>query len=118
MNAELRSILALACAGALLTGCATPPTNEDLLREPVLLTLETTKSVEAYANCLQERWNAEMPVSGTARYPTGNTVVLRDPLADTAVITPTATGAKVEYREPAGWRMTALNPAQQVKDCK
>lgn len=115
----MNKIALLALASTLtLAACATPPSNDEILKEPVALTVETTKSADAYSACLQESWNRSVPhAPGAHRYPAPNGFLVRNALSDVATVTTTAKGARVEYRQPAGVRITALTPEQDVRGC-
>ncbi|WP_165979552.1 hypothetical protein [Paraburkholderia guartelaensis] len=91
----MRKIVLLASA-TLLAGCVSPDSVQQ--REPLFVT-ETTKSPKVYANCVHERWAEHAPYAQIFSRPDGSYRV-RHYGGNLVDVTPTATGAHVEMREP------------------
>ncbi|MBB5510973.1 hypothetical protein [Paraburkholderia atlantica] len=91
----MRKIILLAST-ALLAGCVSPESVQQ--RQP-LFVAETTKSAADYFNCVHEHWAEHAPYSQKFSRPNGSYRV-RHYGGNIVDVTPTATGAHVEMREP------------------
>lgn len=81
---------------AFLAGCVS---TESVQQRAPLFVAETTKSATAYANCVHEQWGYAAPYAEIFSRPDGSYRV-RHYGGNLVDVTPTATGAHVEMREP------------------
>jgi hypothetical protein len=91
----MKKIILIACATS-LAGCVSVESVEQ--REP-LFVAETTKSAKVYADCVHERWANAAPYAELFSRSDGRYRV-RHYGGNIVDVTPTATGARVEMREP------------------
>jgi hypothetical protein len=105
----MRKIILLASAIS-LAGCITTESVEQ--RQP-LFVAETTKSAVTYANCVHEQWASGAPYAEIFSRADGSYRV-RHYGGNIVDVTPTATGAHVEMREPPP-HFSA--PAKAAKTC-
>lgn len=93
-----------------LAGCVSVDSVQQ--RDPVFVA-DTPKTATAYANCVHERWANNAPYAEMFSRPNGS-YRLRHYGGNIVDVTPTATGAHVEMREPPP-HFSA--PEQAAKDC-
>ena len=91
----MKKIILFALATSLV-GCVSIESVEQ--REPVFVA-ETTKNAKAYADCVHEQWASAAPYAERFSRPDGSYRV-RHYGGNIVDVTPTATGAHVEMREP------------------
>lgn len=91
----MKKIILFASA-AFLAGCVSIESVQQ--REPVFVA-ETTKSAKVYSDCVHEQWAYATPYAEIFSRPDGSYRV-RHYGGNIVDVTPTATGAHVEMREP------------------
>jgi hypothetical protein len=91
----MKKIILIASA-TFLSGCVSVESVEQ--REPVFVA-DTAKSAKVYADCVHEQWANATPYAELFSRP-GGSYRVRHYGGNIVDVTPTATGAHVEMREP------------------